>query len=170
MIRSQGHCNTMGTASTMALVAGALGAVVPGVAGAPAADSRLLEAAHGAVGWSWRWSPPTGGRARSSRGFVRQRDRDHGRRRRVRNAVVHLLGDCRAARDRPDNRRFRSHWLDVPLLVDLQPAGRFLMDDFYRAGGLLAVLREVRDLLDATAVTEPGVHSSTTWTPLPSGT
>jgi hypothetical protein len=47
MIRSRGHCNTMGTASTMALVAEALGTVVPGVAGTPAADSRLLEAAHG---------------------------------------------------------------------------------------------------------------------------
>ena len=41
--------------------------------------------------------------------------------------------------------RIGSH---VPLLVDLQPAGRFLIDDFFRAGGLLAVLREVRDLLD----------------------
>ena len=47
MIRSRGHCNTMGTASTMALVAEAFGTVVPGVAGTPAADSRLLEAAHG---------------------------------------------------------------------------------------------------------------------------
>src|SRR5690348_5021883 len=47
MIRSRGHCNTMGTASTMALVAEALGTVVPGIAGTPAADSRLLEAAHG---------------------------------------------------------------------------------------------------------------------------
>src|ERR1700709_2944831 len=45
MIRSLGHCNTMGTASTMALVAEALGTVVPGLAGTPAADSRLLEAA-----------------------------------------------------------------------------------------------------------------------------
>ena len=36
----------------------------------------------------------------------------------------------------------------VPLLVNLQPAGRYLMEDFHRAGGLLAVLREVRDLLD----------------------
>jgi len=48
MIRSRGHCNTMGTASTMAVVAEALGTVVPGTAGIPAADSRLLEAAHGA--------------------------------------------------------------------------------------------------------------------------
>src|SRR3712207_9524233 len=46
MIRSRGHCTTMGTASTMALVAEALGTVVPGVAGTPAPDSRLLAAAH----------------------------------------------------------------------------------------------------------------------------
>src|SRR5918992_2876653 len=46
MVRSRGHCNTMGTASTMAIVAEALGTVVPGVAGTPAPDSRLLEAAH----------------------------------------------------------------------------------------------------------------------------
>ena len=45
---------------------------------------------------------------------------------------------------------------DVPLLVDLQPAGRFLMEDFFRAGGLHAVLREVRDLLDPTALTVTG--------------
>src|SRR6201986_1581282 len=48
MIRSRGHCNTMGTASTMALVAETLGTVLPGLAGTPAPDSRLLEAAHGA--------------------------------------------------------------------------------------------------------------------------
>ncbi len=46
MIRSRGHCNTMGTASTMAVVAEALGTVVPGTAGTPAPDSRLLAAAH----------------------------------------------------------------------------------------------------------------------------
>ena len=45
---------------------------------------------------------------------------------------------------------------DVPLLVDLQPAGRFLMEDFHRAGGLLGVLREVRDLLDPEALTVTG--------------
>ena len=44
----------------------------------------------------------------------------------------------------------------MPLLVDLQPAGRFLMEDFHRAGGLLAVLREVRDLLDPEALTVTG--------------
>ena len=44
----------------------------------------------------------------------------------------------------------------VPLLVDLQPSGRFLMEDFHRAGGLLAVLREVQDLLDPSALTVTG--------------
>src|SRR6266705_1506865 len=46
MIRSRGHCNTMGTASTMACMAEALGTTVPGIAGTPAPDSRLLETAH----------------------------------------------------------------------------------------------------------------------------
>ena len=46
MIRSKGHCNTMGTASTMACVAEALGMTLPGIAGTPAADSRLLERSH----------------------------------------------------------------------------------------------------------------------------
>src|ERR1700734_4178345 len=46
MIRSRGHCNTMGTASTMGLLAEALGMVLPGLAGTPAADSRLLEHSH----------------------------------------------------------------------------------------------------------------------------
>ena len=48
MIRSRGHCNTMGTASTMAVMAESLGTTIPGLAGTPAADSRLLEAAHAA--------------------------------------------------------------------------------------------------------------------------
>ena len=47
MIRSKGHCNTMGTASTMGLLAEALGMVMPGLAGTPAPDARLLEGAHG---------------------------------------------------------------------------------------------------------------------------
>src|SRR3954469_5970874 len=46
MIRSRGHCNTMGTASTMGLLAEALGSTLPGTAGLPAPDSRLLAAAH----------------------------------------------------------------------------------------------------------------------------
>src|SRR5918993_4830569 len=46
MIRSRGHCNTMGTASSMSIMAEALGMTIPGLAGTPAPDSRLLEGAH----------------------------------------------------------------------------------------------------------------------------
>jgi dihydroxyacid dehydratase/phosphogluconate dehydratase len=72
------------------------------------------------------------------------------------NAVVHLLaiaGRLGVDLALDDFDRIGSR---VPVLVDLQPAGRFLMDDFHRAGGLLAVLREVRDLLDPAALTVTG--------------
>jgi dihydroxy-acid dehydratase len=157
MIRSRGHCNTMGTASTMALVAEALGTVVPGVAGTPAADSRLLEAAHGTgrlvvemVAADRR--PSTFLTHASFVNAIVTMAAVGG----STNAVVHLLaiaGRLGIDLTLDDFDRIGSH---VPLLVDLQPAGRFLMDDFYRAGGLLAVLREVRDLLDPTAVTVTG--------------
>ena len=72
------------------------------------------------------------------------------------NAVVHLLaiaGRLGVDLTLDDFDRIGSR---VPVLVDLLPAGRFLMEDFHRAGGLLAVLREVRDLLDPTALTVTG--------------
>jgi dihydroxy-acid dehydratase len=157
MIRSRGHCNTMGTASTMALLAEALGTVVPGVAGTPAPDSRLLEAAHGTgrlavemVAADRRPSTflTTGSFANAIVALAAIGGST--------NAVVHLLaiaGRLGIDLTLDDVDRIGSR---VPVLVDLQPAGRFLMDDLHRAGGLLAVLREVRDLLDPTARTVTG--------------
>ncbi|MFI6698236.1 IlvD/Edd family dehydratase [Streptomyces sp. NPDC050509] len=157
MIRSRGHCNTMGTASTMALVAEALGTVVPGVAGTPAPDSRLLEAAHG----TGRLAVEMVSADRRPGTFLTEASFHNaivalaavgG----STNAVVHLLaiaGRLGVELSIDDFDRIGSR---VPVLVDLQPAGRFLMDDFHRAGGLLAVLREVRDLLDPDALTVTG--------------
>ena len=157
MIRSRGHCNTMGTASTMALVAEALGTVLPGVAGTPAPDSRLLEAAHGTgrlvvamVAADRR--PSTFLTKGSFANAVVTLAAIGG----STNAVVHLLaiaGRLGIDLTLDDFDRIGSR---VPVLVDLLPAGRFLMDDLHRAGGLLAVLREVRDLLDPTALTVTG--------------
>ncbi|MFE6820952.1 IlvD/Edd family dehydratase [Streptomyces sp. NPDC057690] len=157
MIRSRGHCNTMGTASTMALVAEALGTVVPGVAGTPAPDSRLLEAAHGtgrlAVEMvSAERRPGTFLTKASFHNAIVALAAIGG----STNAVVHLLaiaGRLGVDLSLDDFDRIGSR---VPVLVDLQPAGRFLMEDFHRAGGLLAVLREVRDLLDDSALTVTG--------------
>ncbi|MGI5423474.1 IlvD/Edd family dehydratase [Streptomyces sp. CA-179760] len=157
MIRSRGHCNTMGTASTMALVAEALGTVVPGTAGIPAPDSRLLEAAHHTgrlavdmVGADRR--PGTFLTEASFRNAIVALAAIGG----STNAVVHLLaiaGRLGIHLSLDDFDRIGSR---VPVLVDLQPAGRFLMEDFHRAGGLLAALREVRDLLDPEALTVTG--------------
>jgi dihydroxy-acid dehydratase len=158
MIRSRGHCNTMGTASTMALVAEALGTVLPGVAGTPAPDSRLLEAAHAtgrlAVDLVASDRRPSTFLTRGSFANAIVALAAIGG---STNAVVHLLaiaGRLGIDLTIDDFDRLGSH---VPLLVDLLPAGRFLMDDFHRAGGLLAVLREVRDLLDPTALTVTGM-------------
>jgi dihydroxy-acid dehydratase len=157
MIRSRGHCNTMGTASTMALVAEALGTVVPGVAGTPAPDSRLLEAAHG----TGRLAVELVAADRRPSSFLKRASFSNaivalaaigG----STNAVVHLLAIAGRLGIHLTLDDFDRIGSNVPVLVDLLPAGRFLMDDFHRAGGLLAVLREVRDLLDPTALTVTG--------------
>ena len=157
MIRSRGHCNTMGTASTMALVAEALGTVLPGLAGTPAPDSRLLAAAHDTgrlavelVGADRR--PSTLITRASFHNAIVALAAIGG----STNAVVHLLaiaGRLGVPLTLDDFDRIGSR---VPVLVDLQPAGRYLMEDFHRAGGLRAVLAGVRDLLDPAAVTVTG--------------
>jgi dihydroxy-acid dehydratase len=157
MIRSRGHCNTMGTASTMGLVAEALGMVLPGLAGTPAPDSRLLESAHEtgrlAVEMVAAQRTPSSLLTRGSflNAIVALAAIGGST-----NAVVHLLAI--AGRLGVDLKQddFDTTGSDVPLLVDLQPAGRFLMEDFFRAGGLRAVLREVQDLLDPGALTVTG--------------
>lgn len=157
MIRSRGHCNTMGTASSMAVVAEALGTVIPGIAGTPAPDSRLLEAAHRSGMLAVEMvrtdrRPSTFLGAGSFRNAIVALSAVGG----STNAVVHLLaiaGRLGIDLTLEDIDRIGS---DVPVLVDLLPAGRFLMDDFFRAGGLLAVLREVADLLDPDALCVTG--------------
>jgi len=157
MIRSRGHCNTMGTASTMALITEALGMVVPGVAGTPAPDSRLLEAAHGtgklAVALVTEDRRPSTFLTKASfHNAIVALAAIGG----STNAVVHLLAIAGRLGIEVTLDEFDLIGSSVPVLVDLLPAGRFLMDDFHRAGGLLAVLREVRDLLDPTARTVTG--------------
>ncbi|MEU4696336.1 IlvD/Edd family dehydratase [Nonomuraea dietziae] len=157
MIRSKGHCNTMGTASTMACLAEALGMTIPGTAGTPAPDARLLERAHetGRLAVSLVAEDRTPSRVLTRASFLNA----------IvtlaaiggsTNAVVHLLaiaGRLGVELTLDDFDRVGS---GVPLLVDLQPAGRHLMDDLFRAGGLLAVLKEVGDLLDPSAPTVTG--------------
>jgi dihydroxy-acid dehydratase len=157
MIRSRGHCNTMGTASTMACVAEALGMTIPGLAGTPAPDSRLLERSHAtgrlAVDLVGKGRRPSTVLTRASflNAIVALAAIGGST-----NAVVHLLAIAGRLGVDLSLDDFDRIGANVPLLVDLQPAGRHLMEDFHRAGGLLAVLREVRDLLDPQASTVTG--------------
>jgi dihydroxy-acid dehydratase len=157
MIRSRGHCNTMGTASTMACLVEALGMTLPGNAGLPAPDSRLLELAHAA-----------GSRivAMVGEGLTPSRILSAGSFRNAiatlaaiggsTNAVLHLLAIAGRVGVPLHLDDFEATGHHVPLLVDLQPAGRHLMEDFHRAGGLRVVLRELGELLDPQAITVTG--------------
>jgi dihydroxy-acid dehydratase len=157
MIRSRGHCNTMGTASTMSIMAEALGVTIPGLAGTPAPDSRLLEGAHA----SGKLAVELVQKGRSISEVVTRASFHNaivalaaigG----STNAVVHLLaiaGRLGIDLSLADFDRIGS---GVPLLVNLQPAGKYLMEDLFRAGGPLAVLAQVTDLLDPTAITVTG--------------
>ena len=157
MIRSRGHCNTMGTASTMGIMAEALGMTLPGVAGIPAADSRLLQAAHNSgrriVDMVANNLKPSDVMTKASFENAILTLASIGG---STNAVVHLLaiaGRLGVALTLDDFDRIGSR---SSLLVNLQPSGKYLMEDFYRAGGLSAVFNQLTNLLNPQAITVTG--------------
>ncbi len=153
--RSAGHCNTMGTASTMASMVEGLGLSLTGNAAIPAVDARrrLLARDSGvrAVGLVLE-------DVRMSQVVTREAFENAIRLNAAiggsTNAVVHLLalaGRLGVDLALDDFGSIAEH---VPLLVDLMPAGRFLMEDFFEAGGVPAVQRELGDVLhDVLTVT-----------------
>ena len=163
MIRSRGHCNTMGTASTMGIMAEALGMTLPGVAGIPAADSRLLQAAHNSgrhiVEMVTNNLTPSDVMTKASFENAILTLASIGG---STNAVVHLLaiaGRLGVTLTLDDFDRIGSR---TPLLVNLQPSGKYLMEDFYRAGGLSAVFNQLINLLNPKAITVTGKSLTST--------
>jgi dihydroxy-acid dehydratase len=157
MIRGKGHCNTMGTASTMAVVAEALGMTLPGFAGTPAADARLLSLSH-ETGRRIIEMVETG--RRPSDIMVRESFLNAiiavaavgG----STNAVLHLLAIAGRLGVDLTLDDFDAAGSGVPLLANLQPSGEFLMDDLFRAGGVLAVLSQVAEKLHPEPITVTG--------------
>jgi L-arabonate dehydrase len=155
--RSNGHCMTMGTASTMASMAESLGIAPTGNAAIPAVDSRRYALAQLA---GRRIVEMVREDLRMSRILTREAFENAIRVNAAiggsTNAVVHLLaiaGRIGVPLALDDFDRL-AH--ELPLLVDLQPSGRFLMEDFYYAGGVPAVIRELGDLIHRDALTVSG--------------
>ncbi len=160
MHRSKGHCMTMGTASTMASMVEALGVALPGNAAIPAVDSRR-----------YRQAQLTGRRIVEmveeemnlshilTRTAFENAIRVNAAIGGSTNAVIHLLaiaGRIGVPLTLDDWDRLGSA---LPCLVNLQPSGKYLMEDFYYAGGLPAVMREIAPQLDTRALTVNGLHA-----------
>ena len=157
MSRSDGHCMTMGTASTMACMVESLGMTLPGAAAIPASDSRRRRAAHLT---GMRIVEMVKEDLKPSQILTQEAFENAI----VLNAaiggstnfVIHLMaiaGRVSVELTLEDFDRLGSH---IPLLVNLMPSGKFLMEDFYYAGGLPAVIQALKDELHESAITVTG--------------
>lgn len=156
-MRSHGHCNTMGTASTMTNIAETLGMQLPGCAAIPAVDSRRYAIAQMA---GKRIVEMVHEDLRMSKILTRQAFENA-----IRvttaiggstNAIIHLLalaGRCDVDLSLDD---FDTLSQNLPLIVNLMPAGTFLMEEFYYAGGLPVVIKELGSLIHQDALTVTG--------------
>ncbi len=155
--RSNGHCMTMGTASTMASMAEALGIAPTGNAAIPAVDSRRYALAQLS---GRRIVEMVREDLRMSKILTRDAFENAIRVNAAiggsSNAVVHLLAIAGRAGVPLALDDFDRLGHDLPLLVDLQPSGRFLMEDFYYAGGVPAVVRELGERIHRDALTVSG--------------
>src|ERR1700734_1123104 len=157
MARSNGHCMTMGTASTMASMAEALGMQLPYSASWPAVDSRRYETAQRAgqviVGLVRQELRPSAIMTRAAfENAIRVNAAIGG----STNAVIHLLAIAGRLGVPLSLDDFDTPIWDVPTLGNLQTSGKYLMEDFCYAGGLPAVMRELGDLLHGGALTVTG--------------
>jgi dihydroxy-acid dehydratase len=157
MCRSDGHCSPMGTASTMACMTEALGMAPSGSAAIPAVDSRRRHVAERAGAQVMDLVA-----AGTKPSDIMTRDAFENAIRTLHaiggstNAVIHLVAIAgRLGIDLPLD-LFDELAASTPLLVDIKPSGRYLMEDFFYAGGLPAVHAQLADLLHLDALTVTG--------------
>src|SRR5579863_3330596 len=159
MSRSAGHCMTMGTASTMASMVEALGMGLPQNAAIPAVDSRRYVLAHQA---GRRIVEMVKEDLKISRILTREAFENAIRVNAAiggsTNAVIHLLAIAGRVGVKLHLDDFDRLGSKLPCLVDIQPSGKYLMEDFFYAGGLPAVLRELSEanVLRGDALTANG--------------
>ena len=157
MSRSQGHCSTMGTASTMAVMCEALGLTLPGISAIPAVDSRkkmlahmsgmrIVEMAKENLQISQILTKPAFENAIKINAAVGGST----------NLILHLLAIARRVGIDLKLEDFDNLGSKIPLLVNLMPSGKYLMEDFYYAGGLPVVIKEMTEILRKDTVSING--------------
>jgi dihydroxy-acid dehydratase len=155
--RSPGHCMTMGTASTMTSAAEALGLTLPGAASIPAADARHAAMAtltgKRIVDMVWEDLKPSDLLTEAAFHNAVTTVLALGG---STNAIVHLLAMARRAGVKLDLDAFDRLARKTPLLANIRPSGKYLMEDFYYAGGLRALLATLAPHLRPEARTANG--------------
>ncbi|MBN3787330.1 dihydroxy-acid dehydratase [Burkholderia sp. Ac-20353] len=157
MSRSNGHCNTMGTASTMGAIAEALGLSLTGTAAIPAVDGRR----YGSSQLAGRRIVEM---VREDLTFSRVVDR-RALENAIRvnaalggstNAIIHLIALAGRLGIELTLDDFESNCADIPLMANVLPNGKFLAEEFYHAGGVRALMGELRSKLHLDALTVSG--------------
>ncbi|MBS0248306.1 MAG: dihydroxy-acid dehydratase [Proteobacteria bacterium] len=155
--RSFGTCMTMGTAATMMAVAESLGMTLPGASSIPAADashSRMAtQSGRRIVEMVWDDLKPSDILTKES---VDNAIKVHMAMGGSTNCIIHLVAIARRAGIKLEMSRFDELSREVPVIANVRPSGAYLMEDFYYAGGLRALMSQLRSVLDLGAKTVTG--------------
>jgi L-arabonate dehydrase len=157
MSRSAGHCMTMGTASTMASMVEALGLTLPGASAIPAVDSRKKVMAHLSgnrivemVNENLKMSDILTRKAFEN--AIKINSAVGG----STNLLIHMLAIAGRIGVDLTLDDFDKLGSDLPLLLNLMPSGKYLMEDFYYAGGLPVIIDQLKDIIHSDALTVNG--------------
>jgi dihydroxy-acid dehydratase len=155
--RSFGTCMVMGTAATMMAITEALGLALSGASSIPAVDSNhpRMAAASGRRIVEMVWEDLTPDRILTPAAFDNA-IKVHMAMGGSTNAIIHVVAMARRAGIPIDMERFDKLSREVPVLANVRPSGKYLMEDFFYAGGLRAMMGGLKDKLDLTCVTVTG--------------
>jgi dihydroxy-acid dehydratase len=155
--RSFGTCMVMGTAATMMAIAEAMGLALPGASSIPAPDANhpRMCAAAGRRIVDMVWEDLTPDKILTPAAFDNA-IRVHMALGGSTNAIIHVIAMARRAGIALDMARFDAISREVPVIANITPSGKYLMEDFFYAGGLRALMASMRDLLDLSCITVTG--------------
>src|SRR4029077_18445912 len=155
--RAPGTCRVMGPSRTMMAITEALGFALPGASSIPAADAahpRMCAAAGRRI-VEMVWEDLTPEKILTSPAFDNA-IRVHMAMGGSTNAIIHVVAMARRAGLKLDMKRFDEISREIPVLANVRPSGKFLMEDFFYAGGLRALMGELKSALDLSCPTVTG--------------